>query len=131
MELAVQKIFLAVAQERSFTRAAAKVHRTQPAVSQAVKRLEQLRQHPPVVRAGRQHKQDVIRAAIPLALPYSSGQPLDIPDARLQFDSDQLRRQPQQQVPGSAIAGIRQQDLRGHARVAQRRAGSSSGRLAR
>ena len=34
------KIFLAVAEERSFSRAAAKVHRTQPAVSQAVRRLE-------------------------------------------------------------------------------------------
>src|SRR5207247_4762851 len=34
------KIFLAVAHERSFSRAAAKVHRTQPAVSQAVRRLE-------------------------------------------------------------------------------------------
>ena len=33
-------IFLAVAEERSFSRAAAKVHRTQPAVSQAVRRLE-------------------------------------------------------------------------------------------
>jgi len=33
-------IFLAVAHERSFSRAAAKVHRTQPAVSQAVRRLE-------------------------------------------------------------------------------------------
>src|SRR3990170_1289340 len=40
MDLAVLKIFLAVAQERSFSRAAAKVHRTQPAVSQAVRRLE-------------------------------------------------------------------------------------------
>ena len=40
MDLAVLKIFLAVAHERSFSRAAAKVHRTQPAVSQAVRRLE-------------------------------------------------------------------------------------------
>jgi len=40
MELAALKIFLAVAHERSFSRAAAKVHRTQPAVSQAVRRLE-------------------------------------------------------------------------------------------
>jgi DNA-binding transcriptional LysR family regulator len=40
MDLAELKIFLAVAQERSFSRAAAKVHRTQPAVSQAVRRLE-------------------------------------------------------------------------------------------
>ena len=40
MDLTALKIFLAVAQERSFSRAAAKVHRTQPAVSQAVRRLE-------------------------------------------------------------------------------------------
>src|SRR4051812_35356689 len=40
MDLNALKVFLAVAQERSFSRAAAKVHRTQPAVSQAVRRLE-------------------------------------------------------------------------------------------
>jgi DNA-binding transcriptional LysR family regulator len=40
MDLAALQIFLAVAAERSFSRAAAKVHRTQPAVSQAVRRLE-------------------------------------------------------------------------------------------
>ena len=40
MDLTGLRIFLAVADERSFSRAAAKVHRTQPAVSQAVKRLE-------------------------------------------------------------------------------------------
>src|SRR5579862_2354357 len=40
MDLGVLRIFLAVAHERSFSRAAATVHRTQPAVSQAVRRLE-------------------------------------------------------------------------------------------
>ena len=40
MDLQTLKVFLAVAHERSFSRAAAKVHRTQPAVSQAVRRLE-------------------------------------------------------------------------------------------
>ena len=40
MDLATLRMFLAVAEERSFSRAAAKVHRTQPAVSQAVRRLE-------------------------------------------------------------------------------------------
>src|SRR5436305_960336 len=40
MDLQSLKIFLAVAHERSFSRAAAKVHLTQPAVSQAVRRLE-------------------------------------------------------------------------------------------
>ncbi len=40
MDLPALKIFLTVAHERSFSRAAAKVHRTQPAVSQAVRRLE-------------------------------------------------------------------------------------------
>jgi DNA-binding transcriptional LysR family regulator len=42
MELSALKIFLTVAHERSFSRAAAKVHRTQPAVSQAIRRLEHL-----------------------------------------------------------------------------------------
>ena len=40
MDLSALRVFLAVAEERSFSRAAARVHRTQPAVSQAVKRLE-------------------------------------------------------------------------------------------
>src|SRR6059036_1144363 len=40
MDLQALNIFLAVAHERSFSRAAAKVHRTQPAVSHAVRRLE-------------------------------------------------------------------------------------------
>ena len=40
MDLSALRVFLAVAHERSFSRAAAKVHRTQPAVSQAVRRLE-------------------------------------------------------------------------------------------
>jgi DNA-binding transcriptional LysR family regulator len=40
MDLTALRVFLSVAEERSFSRAAAKVHRTQPAVSQAVKRLE-------------------------------------------------------------------------------------------
>jgi DNA-binding transcriptional LysR family regulator len=40
MEIAALRIFLAVAEERSFSRAAAKVHLTQPAVSQSVRRLE-------------------------------------------------------------------------------------------
>lgn len=40
MDIASLRTFLAVAQERSFSRAAAKVHRTQPAVSQAIRRLE-------------------------------------------------------------------------------------------
>ncbi len=40
MELAELRVFLTVASERSFSRAAAKLHRTQPAVSQAIRRLE-------------------------------------------------------------------------------------------
>jgi DNA-binding transcriptional LysR family regulator len=40
MDLSALQIFLAVAEERSFSRAAVRVHRTQPAVSQAVRRLE-------------------------------------------------------------------------------------------
>ena len=40
MDLAELRVFLTVASERSFSRAAAKLHRTQPAVSQAIRRLE-------------------------------------------------------------------------------------------
>ena len=40
MDLAELQVFVAVAKERSFSRAAARLHRTQPAVSQAVRRLE-------------------------------------------------------------------------------------------
>ncbi len=41
MELSELLVFLTVAGERSFSRAAAKLHRTQPAVSQAIRRLEE------------------------------------------------------------------------------------------
>ena len=41
MELAELRVFLTVAAERSFSRAASKLHRTQPAVSQAIRRLEE------------------------------------------------------------------------------------------
>ena len=41
MELAELRVFLKVAAERSFSRAAMKLHRTQPAVSQSVRRLEE------------------------------------------------------------------------------------------
>jgi DNA-binding transcriptional LysR family regulator len=40
MDLSELHVFLTVAAERSFSRAAAKLHRTQPAVSQAIRRLE-------------------------------------------------------------------------------------------
>ena len=40
MDLSALRTFHPEAEERSFSRAAAKVHRTQPAVSQAVRRLE-------------------------------------------------------------------------------------------
>ena len=39
--LAELRVFLTVAAERSFSRAATKLHRTQPAVSQAIRRLEE------------------------------------------------------------------------------------------
>src|SRR5574337_804710 len=41
MEISQLEAFVAVVEERSFSRAAAKLHRTQPAVSQTVKRLEE------------------------------------------------------------------------------------------
>ena len=40
MDLAELQVFLTVATERSFSKAATRLHRTQPAVSQAVRRLE-------------------------------------------------------------------------------------------
>jgi DNA-binding transcriptional LysR family regulator len=40
MELAELQVFVTVATERSFSKAAARLHRTQPAVSQAIRRLE-------------------------------------------------------------------------------------------
>ncbi|MGC9157985.1 MAG: LysR family transcriptional regulator [Terracidiphilus sp.] len=40
MELSQLETFLAVAEERSFSRAAARMHRTQPAVSQVIRKLE-------------------------------------------------------------------------------------------
>jgi DNA-binding transcriptional LysR family regulator len=40
MDIGALRVFLAVADERSFSRAAGKVHLTQPAVSQTVRRLE-------------------------------------------------------------------------------------------
>ena len=40
MDIAELQVFLAVARERSFSKAAARLHRTQPAVSQAIRRLE-------------------------------------------------------------------------------------------
>ena len=40
MEFTELRVFLRVAAERSFSRAAMKLHRTQPAVSQSVRRLE-------------------------------------------------------------------------------------------
>jgi DNA-binding transcriptional LysR family regulator len=40
MEISQLEAFIAVVEERSFSRAAVKLHRTQPAVSQAIKRLE-------------------------------------------------------------------------------------------
>lgn len=41
MEFSELRVFLAVAAERSFSRAALKLHRTQPAISQSVRRLEE------------------------------------------------------------------------------------------
>src|SRR3954470_139571 len=40
MDLSQLETFLAVAEERSFSRAAARLHRTQPAVSQVIRKLE-------------------------------------------------------------------------------------------
>ena len=65
MELNQLETFLAVAEERSFSRAAVRLHRTQPAVSQVIRKLEQSvgetlfdraarGQHFPMLGSGRQ-----------------------------------------------------------------------------
>src|SRR5215210_3112276 len=41
MDLSELRVFLMVASERSFSRAAMKLHRTQPAVSQSIRRIEE------------------------------------------------------------------------------------------
>ena len=41
MELSQLETFLAVAEERSFSRAALRLHRTQPAISQVIRKLEE------------------------------------------------------------------------------------------
>jgi DNA-binding transcriptional LysR family regulator len=56
MDLSQLQVFLAVAQERSFSRAAEKLYRTQPAVSIAVRKLEDSLGQPLVVRGARQIK---------------------------------------------------------------------------
>src|ERR1700681_2369645 len=53
MDLAELNVFLTVARERSFSRAAIKLYRTQPAVSIAVRRLEDWVGEPLFVRGAR------------------------------------------------------------------------------
>ncbi len=53
MELYTLQVFLTVATERSFSRAAEKLFRTQPAVSLAVQRLEQEMGEPLIDRTGK------------------------------------------------------------------------------
>ena len=56
MELEQLRVFLAVAQERSFSRAAERLYRTQPAVSISVRKLEEWVGQPLVVRGAREAK---------------------------------------------------------------------------
>ena len=56
MELAQLHVFLTVARERSFSRAAEKLYRTQPAVSIAIRKLEESVGQPLFVRGARQAK---------------------------------------------------------------------------
>ncbi len=53
MEIAQLEAFVAVVEEKSFSRAAAKLLRTQPAVSQAVKRLEEWAKEPLLDRSSK------------------------------------------------------------------------------
>jgi DNA-binding transcriptional LysR family regulator len=54
MDLHILEVFRAVAMEKSFSRAAARLSRTQPAVSMAVQRLETVVGEPLIDRAGKQ-----------------------------------------------------------------------------
>ena len=56
MDLAELRVFLTVAKEKSFSRAAEKLFRTQPAVSIAIRRLEEWVGEPVFVRGGREPK---------------------------------------------------------------------------
>jgi len=56
MDLAQLKVFLTVAKEQSFSRAAEKLYRTQPAVSIAIRKLEESVGQPLLVRGARQVK---------------------------------------------------------------------------
>ncbi len=56
MDLAQLHVFLTVARERSFSRAAEKLYRTQPAVSIAIRKLEETVGQPLLVRGARQAK---------------------------------------------------------------------------
>jgi DNA-binding transcriptional LysR family regulator len=53
MEISQLEAFVAVVEEKSFSRAAARLHRTQPAVSQAVKRLEEWAREPLLDRSAK------------------------------------------------------------------------------
>ncbi len=56
MDLAQLQVFLAVARERSFSRAAEKLYRTQPAISISIRKLEEAVGQPVFVRGARQVK---------------------------------------------------------------------------
>jgi len=56
MDLSQMNVFLTVAKERSFSRAAAKLYRTQPAVSIVIRKLEESVGQPLLVRGGRDVK---------------------------------------------------------------------------
>ncbi|MBI3668975.1 MAG: LysR family transcriptional regulator [Acidobacteria bacterium] len=56
MNLAQFQVFLAVARERSFSRAAEKLYRTQPAISISIRKLEEAVGQPVFVRGARQVK---------------------------------------------------------------------------
>ena len=56
MDLARLRVFLTVAKERSFSRAAEKLYRTQPAVSIAIRKLEESVGQPLLVRGARELK---------------------------------------------------------------------------
>lgn len=88
MDLLQLEHFLAVVEERTFTRAAERVCRTQPAVSQSIKKLEDEVGVPLLTRASR----DVSPTEAGLLLADYARQMIDLRAEALQLLRRQIRR---------------------------------------
>ena len=58
-----------------------------------------------------QHQQDCIDSAVALTLADTSHDGLNIANPRLDLDTDDLRANPEEQIPGPSIARVRQRHL--------------------